>query len=438
MVPYAHSMQLRPARVIVGAIAWIAIGLSALFLIRSERQLTSRKAALRQFDLQARETIDLTADLRAAQQSYVAAGQRVAYWVAKVATTGDAVRGSIDSLRRGATADPAKHALDDAAKSLAQFTETDKRALDYINAAQQLMAADVIFTEGTLAAADIGRYIEHARLADRQHFDAVEASAHKEQVAAGGVAGVLGLLIVALLIPIRAPETASEAGSEERPSVDADVPELELVEYARPVPVPVPAPRPVPEAVARVEETSDDLRLTFDTTQLEPPSFDSLPQTVPAGFLTAAAELATDFGRVRDMTDLHKLVARTATLIDASGMVVWMGSPNGSELRPLLTHGYTPHVVARLTPVSRSASNAAAAAYRSGAVQIVPTEPGTLGAIVAPILTPDGCIGALAAELRGGEASERIQALTAIVSSHLAAVLMASAEEPAAKRAATA
>src|SRR5690242_19713277 len=127
MVLYARSMQLRPARVIVGAIAWVAIGLSALFLLHCQRQLTSRESALRRFDLQAREAIDLSADLRAAQQAYVANGQRVAYWVAKVATTSDTTRSAIDALRHTASGDPAKHAVDDASKSFAQFTETDKR-----------------------------------------------------------------------------------------------------------------------------------------------------------------------------------------------------------------------------------------------------------------------------------------------------------------------
>jgi len=458
MVLYAQSMHVRPARVIAGVMAWIALGAAAFFLFNSQRQLATRKTALRAYDLHVREAIDATNELRTAQQAYVAMGQGVAFWVAKVATTGDTIRASIRSLRGAAEADTAKHALDAAARSLEQFTEIDKRALDYINAAQTLMAADVIFTEGSLAAADAARSMEQARLADLQQADAVEANVHRRQaqVAAAGVGCAAAIIL--LLIPVNARRASTSDDSASSATETAAVHENETLEYARALPaVPrsVDAVQPMhtsdpADEMRRVPRNSepddslrltlaihesDDLRITLDNAATDGGSLGPLPQQVPAGFFKAAAELATDFGRVRDMTDLHTLVARTAELIDASGMVLWMGAPNGGELRPLLTHGYTPHMVARLAPVSRSASNAAAAAFRSGRLQIVQSEPGSSGAIVAPILAADGCIGALAAELSGGEASERVQAITAIVSAHLAAVLT-SGEEQASRRAA--
>ena len=169
---------------------------------------------------------------------------------------------------------------------------------------------------------------------------------------------------------------------------------------------------------------SDPIRLTLDTTG------DARPVPVAApGFLKAAADLATDFGRVQDLGDLKQLIARAAVLTDASGVVVWLGNSQGVDLRPVLTHGYSPAVVTRLAPVPRSANNAAAAAYRSGTLQVVPSQPFSSGAIVAPILGPEGCIGALSAEFRGAEASEPVQAFAAIVAAHLAGVLGASPSE---------
>src|ERR1051325_12248561 len=54
---------------------------------------------------------------------------------------------------------------------------------------------------------------------------------------------------------------------------------------------------------------------------------------------------------------------------------------------------------------------AAAAAYRTGEMQIVSSRPGFRGAVVAPILRADGCVGALSAEIQdGGEISEGVQA----------------------------
>ena len=54
-------------------------------------------------------------------------------------------------------------------------------------------------------------------------------------------------------------------------------------------------------------------------------------------------------------------------------------------------------------------------------------------AIVAPLLAPDGCIGALAAEIKsGGEASDGVQSFAAIIAAQLAGVLSPAAmAEPA-------
>jgi GAF domain-containing protein len=95
-------------------------------------------------------------------------------------------------------------------------------------------------------------------------------------------------------------------------------------------------------------------------------------------------------------------------------------------------------MLARLPNVPRSANNAAARAYRSGHVEIVRARPGIQGgAIVAPILTAGGCIGALSAEIRdGGETSESVEALAMIVAAQLAGVLAPAPEQPEQARAA--
>jgi len=154
--------------------------------------------------------------------------------------------------------------------------------------------------------------------------------------------------------------------------------------------------------------------------------------------LKTAAQLCTDFARMRDIHDLQQLLERASDVMDAAGLVVWLGSPNGAELQPVLTHGYGDETRARLPNVARTANNAAAAAYRSGDVQIVLSRPGgAKGAIVAPILGAQGCIGALSAEIRGGgEASESVQALAAIIAAQLAGVLAVPRAESADARAA--
>ena len=148
------------------------------------------------------------------------------------------------------------------------------------------------------------------------------------------------------------------------------------------------------------------------------------PSTEAVTFKSIAA-LATEFGRVRDVDDLKRLLGRAADAMDASGLMVWVGTPAGGDLRAVLSHGYSAEVLARIPPVPRTADNAAAAAFRSAKLQIVVSRPGTsTGAVVAPILSADGCIGALSAEIRhGAETSEAVQALAEIFAANLAGVL---------------
>ena len=155
--------------------------------------------------------------------------------------------------------------------------------------------------------------------------------------------------------------------------------------------------------------------------------------------LKNAATLCTEFARVTSLEDLTSLLGRAAQMLDASGLVVWLGSPTGADLRPVLAHGYNDQALARMPTVPRSANNAAAAAYRSATLQIVLAHPGSsAGAVVAPLLGPDGCIGALSAEIAsGGEASEAVQALATLFAAQLAAVLAAPPEAAPAKAAAS-
>jgi hypothetical protein len=136
---------------------------------------------------------------------------------------------------------------------------------------------------------------------------------------------------------------------------------------------------------------------------------------------------------VRDAEQLKALVHQAAALIDARGVIVWLGNTAGGDLRPVLAHGYKDATLSHLSSVPRTADNAAATAYRTGELQIVPSRPGGApGAVVAPLLSNDGCIGAFTAELRhGGEQTDTTRALAQILASQLAGVLATAAAAPA-------
>jgi len=269
--------------------------------------------------------------------------------------------------------------------TLAEFANADKRARDYLRSGQLLMAGDVIFTEGDQTAASAARQVETARLAEHRALDASEAGVRKQEAIALAGAGGVSALIVLLL---------GVGGS--------------------------------------VKPESESLSIALK----EVPQHQQSRAVSPV--LKTAAQLCTDFARMRDIHDLQQLLERASDVMDAAGLVVWLGSSNGAELQPVLTHGYGDETRARLPNVARTANNAAAAAYRSGDVQIVLSRPGgAKGAIVAPILGAQGCIGALSAEIRGGgEASESVQALAAIIAAQLAGVLAVPRAESADARAA--
>jgi hypothetical protein len=370
-------MRSRAARLTLSVLSWIVLAAAAAFLLQSERHINERRAALRAFDLRAHDAERVLSDVRAGQQAYVAAGQGVDFWMPQVNTLTVEAAQLVDALRASATSTTARASLMQAAATVTEFGNVDRRAREYLKADLQLMAGDVVFTEGRETAAEASRHVEAARIAEHQALDAWEGGQRRLQGYAIAAAGAFAALLIALFALM------STLKSRTRPSEAA-------LEIASPV--------------------------------------EDLPRTsVPA--LKIAAELCTEIGRVNDPADLAALLGRAAEVMDASGVVVWMGNKAGADLQPAVAHGYSPQVLARMPPVTRTADNAAAAAYRTGALQIVLARPGqSNGALVAPLLTPEGCVGALTAEIRGGgETADTTQAFAAIFAAQLASVLASSA-----------
>src|SRR6266511_942476 len=96
-------MRSRAVRITFSVAAWIALGSAAFLVFQSETRIAAHASAMRTFDLHAREAADALAVVRSAQQAYVAAGQGIAFWVPKVATTTDAVTALLSTLRETAT-----------------------------------------------------------------------------------------------------------------------------------------------------------------------------------------------------------------------------------------------------------------------------------------------------------------------------------------------
>jgi hypothetical protein len=128
--------------------------------------------------------------------------------------------------------------------------------------------------------------------------------------------------------------------------------------------------------------------------------------------------------RLVDTRALPGMLERAAGLLDASGIVLWIADPDGRELAPIVTHGYSAQVVTRLGTIPRGAENATAAAFRTSLLQTVDADTVSSGAIAAPLVTPSGCVGVMAAEIRHeGERQEAILAAAGIVAAQLATLV---------------
>jgi transcriptional regulator with XRE-family HTH domain len=146
--------------------------------------------------------------------------------------------------------------------------------------------------------------------------------------------------------------------------------------------------------------------------------------------LLATAHLCTQLGRLDKTSDVAPLLHEVVRILDAVGLVVWIWDPDAAELRPALAQGYPEKVLSQLPPVRPDADNATAAAFRSAQACAVNGSGLTSGALVVPLITAAGCLGALAMELRhGGEHTGWVRALVTIFAAQLARIV--EAERPA-------
>lgn len=378
-------MRSRWVRLISCVLAFAATGGAAFFISLSEQHIARRRGGARVFDTAVRNVINGVSDLRMSQAAYVATGQDVAFWAPKASAAATNVADSVTLLRAAATTEAGRAALDTAGTTAATFAQIDRRAREYLEHGMPVMAGDVVLSDGGETAVSLVGQIEMARAAEQRAAEADERAQRGREAIAAGAAAAIALLAIVLL----SPRVKTNASSIAPPEAELDAPASSSREDA------------VPFAGVR-----------------------------PSGAaLRGVSRLCTDFGRVSDVDGLKSLLGQAASLMDTTGLMVWVGTPDGSELQPALAHGYTQEMLARMPTLHRSADNAAAAAFRSGKLQVVLAQGSTNGAIVTPMLSARGCVGVISAETRhGAETSETLQAIAAIIAAQLAGVLQPTTE----------
>ena len=385
-------------------VAVLGVSITAGFyaFLTGQRIAQAREAG-RAFDARAWGLVLSLAELRAAQQAYVAAGQDRAYWVADVATRIEEVAAGLAGLSSRSTLPATAAALDEAASLVEALLRMDERARDHAAAGQESMASDLIFADGIELGRAAADQVERARLIEREARDAAAAGQQQWQlIGLGGALGA-GVLFALLLSPF----------PTERPAVKYTSPADRATDAVR-----EPAP---PEGRLFLDlEPEEGARATAAG-----PASDT-HSTTPAPDLRLAADLCTDLGRSANAAELSPLLARAAQLLNANCVIVWVRDGTGNALRPAIAHGYPAAALARLGTIPCDSDNVTAAAYRDERMHVIPGDADTPGAIVAPLASAEDRAGVMTLEVNDGwETSDTVQSTATILAAQLATLVAA-------------
>lgn len=377
-----NSRLVRTLIVVIG----IAIGLTASYLLKNiDGDINRNRSSADIVRGQAAALSATLADVRAGQFAYVARGQGEAFWLSRVESLMPALQIQAAEFGASLASPAAQSAFEPAMAALENFRTLDARVREFVLSGSSLLAADMIFSDGLESTATASTQVSAALNEELQYRNASVAALRGRQLAVlGGGAGVIFMLMIGLAV----------AGTASRP--------IEPEVAAVPAPEPIRFEAPLPKARAAVTPK-----------------------------LLTTAQLCRELARVVESRQLPHLLERAAKVLDASGIIVWVAEPSRQALVPALSHGYEPRAVARMGSIHRDANNAAAAAYRSSEVRTVAGDAFTSGAMIVPLMTSDGCIGVMSAEMKGGsEKDESSQALATIFAAQLATIVATPAAMP--------
>ena len=427
-------MKSRGARLTLLILFIVSLAATAYLFWNGESLTSSRIAELSAFEDHARTAAKALLETRAAQQAYVAAGQTGEHWPGKVAAGIGTARGSLTAMRGSATSPQAVSEIAAALDSLDDFAQLDRRVRGMTGNGQQLLASDLIFGDGLAMLSAIAGRLEQARSTEHAAGLGAIGTFQKRQAFALTAGAAAAALVVMLLVPV-AP-TEREAISIAAAPAAAD--SLRLAAPARPAASLDLALEPeewTPSVIRMERETGEEhvaaagngaheAQSASTPTVVEQPAVQATPATNPQADFRGLASLCTDLARLIDTQELPSLLDRASSLLDARGIILWIADPDGRELNPIVAHGYPAQLVNRLGTIARDAENATAAAFRTSLLQTVDGGASSTGAIAAPLVTPGGCVGVMAAEVvRNAEREESRLAAAAIVAAQLATLV---------------
>ena len=371
-------------------------GAAGYHVFLTETQITQERTAQHAYASLGWTLALSLSELRASQQAYVAAGQSQSYWMAEATEQMEIIRAELSNLARMSTAPGAARAIEDAILALDQLAELDDRARDHTATGQELMASDLIFADGLSMTRTAAAHVARARTTERTAREFITANHRNSQGVALATAIGASVFVSLLLVPVAPPARAATAEGGVDEVSDAPVAadgHLQLDLHPS-----VDAPSPA---------ASDE---TF------------LPD------LGLAADLCRDLGKVSTEDELPVLLARTAQVLNASGIIVWVRNEQGTALRPALSHGYSANTLTRYGELDHASETTVAAAFRNSRTYVVDADGETPGAVVVPLVSASGCTGVVSIELNDGcEANHAVQSTAAIIAAQLSTFIVADA-----------
>ena len=352
------------------------------------------------FERHARQLTLGLADLRAALQAYVADGQVPEVWQKTASSLYQTATAQVASLQTLARSPEGQGAVEGAVEATAALTKIEARAREFLASSQRLSASDVVFSEAASQIGKIVHAIDTARGHESIHSATVLEGMRVRQLAFAGGAAALAFLALLLLLPV--PRSRS-AGDEAREDADAQPGNSLGIGRIASSPWPQDHHDEVAAGPAAIVESS-----------------------LSAGRSISFAETAavcTALAKVQEPRELPPLLERTAALLNAGGLVVWMPDGPKGTLRPALAHGYPPLTVTRMGTIAVDADNATAVAYRTGTAQVVPADAQGPGAVAAPLITAEGCSGVMAAEILPGTSADSARDAAIIIAAQLATLI---------------
>ena len=194
-------MRSRAVRVTLTLLAVGTIAAAAYFFSSIDGRAGRIAANARLLDTRVSTAVRQTFDLRAAQQSYVSAGQSERFWVPKVTASVAALRESLTALQSASTTASGRVALDGALQALQEFEVMDRRAREYAAGNQKLLASDLIFSDGLESTEEIITALEQTRYVEAEDAAAARAAARREQLTFAGAGAAVALVALILLTP---------------------------------------------------------------------------------------------------------------------------------------------------------------------------------------------------------------------------------------------